>query len=134
MEKKAVFLPECANGIVIGVCIRTHKAHGHIGVAGALDLPAGKHSRAVGINQKRQKHGWRILLTADAPMIDLSHGCIQRLNGIDHEMDDMAAWDPVSHVGWKQHGCITVDIDEFCLIKLQRKKLGQLKASSPTGC
>ena len=56
-----------------------------------------------------------------APMIDLSHGCIQRLNGIDHEMDDVTAWDPVSHVGRKQHRCITVDVDEFCHIKLHSK-------------
>ena len=74
VEELAVISPECANGVMVGMGIRTHKAHGHIGVAGALDLPAGKHSRAVGINQKRQKHGWRILLTAGAPMIDLSHG------------------------------------------------------------
>jgi hypothetical protein len=39
---------------MVGTGIRTHKAHGHIGVTGALDLPAGKHSRAVGINQKHQ--------------------------------------------------------------------------------
>jgi hypothetical protein len=36
---------------MVGMGIRTHKAHGHIGVTGALNLPAGKHSRAVGINQ-----------------------------------------------------------------------------------
>lgn len=33
---------------------------------------------------------------------DLSHGCIHRLDRIDHEMDEMAAWDPVSHIGGKQ--------------------------------
>ena len=102
MEKRAVISPECANGVMVGMCIRTQKAHSHIGMAGSLDLPAGKHSRAVRINQKRQKHGWRILLTAGAPMIDLNHGCIHRLDGIDHEMDEMAAWDPVSHIGGKQ--------------------------------
>jgi hypothetical protein len=98
MEERAVISPECANGVMVGMGIRTHKAHGHIGVAGALNLPTGKYSRAAGINQKRQKHGWRILLTAGAPMIDLSHGCIHRLDGIDHEMDEMIAWDPVLHV------------------------------------
>jgi len=121
MEERAVISPECANGVMVGMGIRTHKAHGHIGVTGALDLPAGKYSRAVGINQKRQKHGWRILLTAGAPMIDLSHGCIHRLNGIDHEMDEMVAWDPVSHVRGKQHRCIAVDVDKFCHIKLHSK-------------
>jgi hypothetical protein len=75
----------------------------------------------VGINQKRQKHGWRILLTASAPMIDLSNGCIHRLDGIDHEMDDTTAWDPVSHVRGKQQGSIAVDVDEFCHIKLHIK-------------
>jgi hypothetical protein len=64
LEERAVISPECANGVMVGMGIGTHKTHGHIGVGGAFDLPAGKHSRAVGINQKRQKHGWRILLTA----------------------------------------------------------------------
>ena len=36
LEKKAVFLPECANGIVIVVGIRTQKTHSHIGVGGAF--------------------------------------------------------------------------------------------------
>jgi hypothetical protein len=106
---------------MVGMGIRTHKAHDHIGMAGSLDLPAGKYSRAVGINQKRQKHGWRILLTAGAPMIDLSHGCIHRLDGINHEMNEMVAWNPVLHVRGKQHGSIAVDIDEFSHIKLHRK-------------
>jgi hypothetical protein len=118
LEERAVISPECANGVMVGMSIRTHKAHGHISVAGALNLPTGKYSRAVGINQKRQKHGWGILLTAGAPVIDLSHGCIQRLDGIDHEMDEMIAWDPVSHVRGKQHGSIAVDVDKFCHIRL----------------
>lgn len=120
-EQRAVISPECANGVMVGMRIRTHKAHGHIGVGGALDLPAGKHPAAIGINQERQKHGWRILLTAGSPMIDLSHGCIHRLDGINHEMDEMVVWDPVSHVRRKQHGCIAVDVDEFCHIKLRSK-------------
>jgi hypothetical protein len=74
---------------MVGIGICAHKAHGQISVGGALDLPAGKHSRAIGINQKRQKYGWRILLAAGAPIIDLSHGFIPRLDGIDHEIDDM---------------------------------------------
>jgi hypothetical protein len=36
LEKNAVFLPEWANGIVIGVGIRTQKTHSHIGVGGAF--------------------------------------------------------------------------------------------------
>jgi hypothetical protein len=113
--------------------IRTPKAHGHIGMAGSLDLPAGKHPAALGINQKREKHGWRILLTAGAPMIDLSHGCIQRLDGIDHEMDEMVAWNPVSHVRGK-HGSIAVDVDDILPYQIAQKELGKLKALSPTGC
>ena len=38
LEKKAVFLPECANGIVIGVGIRTQKTHSHIGVGGVFGV------------------------------------------------------------------------------------------------
>jgi hypothetical protein len=83
--------------------IRTHKAHGPTGVTGALDLPAGKYSRAVGINQKRQKHSWRILLAAGAPMIDLSHGCIHRLNGIDAHSIDCTALFNTSN-GNRRHG------------------------------
>jgi hypothetical protein len=54
-------------------------------------------------------------------MIDLSHGCIHRLDSIDHEMDEMVAWDPDSHVRGKQHGGIAVDVEKFCHIKLHSK-------------
>jgi hypothetical protein len=76
LEERAVISPECAQRIMDGMGIRTHKTHSHIGLTGALNLPAEKHSREVGINQKRQKHVWWILLIAGAQMIDLSHGCI----------------------------------------------------------
>ena len=89
---------------MVGVGIGTHKARGRIGVGGSLDLPAGKYSRAVGINQKRQKHGGRILLTAGAPVMDLSRGCIHLVDGIDQEMDEVIAWNPDLHVGGKQQG------------------------------
>jgi hypothetical protein len=59
-EECAVVSPECANGVMVGMGIRTHNAHGRTGVTGALDLPVGEHSLALGINQTRQKHGWRI--------------------------------------------------------------------------
>jgi hypothetical protein len=36
-------------------------------------------------------------------------------------MDEMVAWDPVSHVRGKQHGGIAVDVDKFWHIKLHSK-------------
>ncbi len=66
-------------------------------------------------------HCWRILRTVGAPLIDLSHGCIHRLDSIDHEMNEMVAWDPVSHGRGKQHGGITVDDDEICHINCTAK-------------
>jgi hypothetical protein len=98
--------------------IRTHKNLIRIILVLYLDLPAGEYSGVVGKSQNGLKHGWRILLTAGAPMIDLRHGCIHRLDSIDQEMDEMSAWDPVPYARGKQHGRITVDVDGFCHIKL----------------
>jgi hypothetical protein len=50
LKEVSIFSPECANRVMVGMGIRTQKEHSHIGVTGSLDLPAGKHPCAVGIN------------------------------------------------------------------------------------
>lgn len=55
LEERAVVSPECAKGVMVGMDVGTHQARSHISVGGALDLPAGKHSRAVGILTRRAK-------------------------------------------------------------------------------
>ena len=121
LEKRSVFSAKSAKRVVVGVGVGAEKSHGHIAVAGPLDLATGKLARAIGVDQKCQEHGRGILLVPGAAVVDLGARGVDRLDGVDDEMHEMVAGDPVAQVRWKEHGGVAVDVDESSHIKLRSR-------------
>lgn len=116
-----VFPSKGAEGVVVRVGVGAEETHGDIAVAGGFDLATGKSSGAVGIDQEGQKHGGRVLLMASAAMVDLGAGGVDRLDGVDDEVNKVARWNPVAQVRRKKHRGVAVDRDKSCHINLHSR-------------
>ena len=57
VDGKEVAAPKAREGAVVGCCVRTQPAKGHVGVATPFHLPRTRDSDRVGEEQKLEHHG-----------------------------------------------------------------------------
>lgn len=121
LEESGVFPSKGTEGIVVWVGVGAKETDGDIAVGGGFYLATGKSSDAVGIDQEGQKHGGRVLLVSGAAMVDVGAGGVDRLDGVDDEVDEVPGWYPVAQVRRKKHRGVAVDSNKSCHINLHSK-------------
>jgi hypothetical protein len=136
--------PKRRDRVVVGMVVRRDEPERDRIVGRPLQLPAGKHSRGVAVNQNAQQQRRMVGRRSRAPIASAHRRQVQPLNHFDNEPRQMPLRKPLIHRWWQKVSGRAINHAEIAQRRtIQRCReaesmhqfyLISLSVLSPTGC